>query len=166
MKYVLWAVGVMAAAGVVVAVCGWLLPVGHVASRTATFNRSPADVYAAVSDVAQYATWRSDVTRVEILDRRDGRVRFREHSTTGPIIMEIAEATPPRRMVTRIADPDQPFGGTWTFEITQTATGAALTITERGEVYNPIFRFVARFVFGHTATMQKYLGALQVKLRR
>jgi hypothetical protein len=33
-------------------------------------------------------------------------------------------------------------------------------ITEDGEVYNPIFRFMSRFVFGHTHTMDAYLRAL------
>jgi hypothetical protein len=33
-----------------------------------------------------------------------------------------------------------------------------LRITEDGEVYNPVFRFVSRFVMGHTATMDKYLA--------
>jgi hypothetical protein len=35
-----------------------------------------------------------------------------------------------------------------------------VTITERGLVGNPIFRFVSRFVIGQTATMDSYLRAL------
>ena len=31
-------------------------------------------------------------------------------------------------------------------------------ITENGEVYNPLFRFVSRFVMGHTRTIDTYLG--------
>ncbi len=42
--------------------------------------------------------------------------------------------------------------------------GTTLTITEDGEVYNPIFRFMSRFVFGHEATMATYLSAAQKKL--
>jgi hypothetical protein len=33
-------------------------------------------------------------------------------------------------------------------------------ITEDGEVYNPIFRFVSRVVMGHTAMLDSYLRAL------
>ena len=46
------------------------------------------------------------------------------------------------------------------------ATGeqnAIWTITENGEIYNPFFRFMARFVFGYTATMETYLKALGKK---
>jgi hypothetical protein len=68
--------------------------------------------------------------------------------------------------VTRIADPDQPFGGTWTFELTRAGAGTRVTITERGEVYNPIFRFLSRFVFGHTATLESCLLALERKWAR
>jgi hypothetical protein len=72
----------------------------------------------------------------------------------------MVEARPPERIVTRIADPSQPFGGTWTFEIARVPSGSTLTITERGEVYNPIFRFMARFVFGHSRTIDRYLADL------
>ena len=33
-------------------------------------------------------------------------------------------------------------------------------MAEDGEVYNPIFRFVSRFVMGHHATMDRYLRNL------
>lgn len=35
-----------------------------------------------------------------------------------------------------------------------------LTITEHGEIYNPIFRTLARFVFGYTTTMDSCLAAI------
>ena len=38
--------------------------------------------------------------------------------------------------------------------------GSDLTITEDGEVHNVIFRFMSRFVFGHTATMDTFLNHL------
>jgi hypothetical protein len=39
-----------------------------------------------------------------------------------------------------------------------------LTITEHGEVYNPLFRFVSRFIMGQTATLDAYLKALNANL--
>ena len=61
----------------------------------------------------------------------------------------------------RIADPELPFGGTWTYELKPEGTGTRLVITERGEVYNPIFRFMSRFVFSRTATMEKMVADLE-----
>lgn len=140
---------------------GWLLPVGHVASRSLSLTQPPDKVYAVIADVARYPDWWADLERVEMLEPVDGKVRFRQHSSDGAIVMEVERASPPTTLVTRIADPDQPFGGTWTFELVAADGGTRLTLTERGEVYNPAFRFLARFVFGHTSTLESYLSALQ-----
>lgn len=39
-----------------------------------------------------------------------------------------------------------------------------LTITENGEVHNPLFRFVSRFIMGYAATIDACLKALRAKL--
>ena len=94
-----------------------------------------------------------------------GKARFREHLADGPIVMTVGEQSPPSRFVTKIDDASQPFGGTWTFEIVPVSEGRTrLTITERGEIYNPIFRALARFVFGYTSTMDSFLKAAGPKL--
>jgi hypothetical protein len=64
---------------------------------------------------------------------------------------------PPARLVTRIADKSLPFGGVWIFQVVPTAEGSRLNITENGEVYNPVFRFVSRFIFGYDRTLDAYL---------
>jgi hypothetical protein len=58
---------------------------------------------------------------------------------------------------------DLAFGGTWTYELRDDRGGTEITITERGEVYNPIFRTLSRFVFGHTATIDAYMKSLSRK---
>jgi hypothetical protein len=66
--------------------------------------------------------------------------------------------------VTKIADPDLPFGGTWTYELTPAPGGGTrLAITERGNVKNVVFRFMSRYVFGYTATLDGFLRALGKK---
>jgi hypothetical protein len=65
--------------------------------------------------------------------------------------------------VTLIADPNLPFGGTWTYDIAPTEEGATLRITERGYVSDPFFRFMSKFVFGQTSTMESYLRSLAKK---
>ena len=66
---------------------------------------------------------------------------------------------PPRRMVGRIADPKLAFGGTWTYELAPVGGGCEVRITEDGEVYNPVFRYVSKAT-GHAGTIEKYLRAL------
>jgi len=95
----------------------------------------------------------------------NGRKRWWEEDThRQKITYELVEEAPPRRLATRIAEPGLPFGGAWTFEITPAAGGGSdLRITEDGEIYNVIFRFMARFFFGYTASIEGYLRDLAVK---
>ena len=93
--------------------------------------------------------------------------KWREYGRHGEkITYEVVESDPPSKLITRIADPHLPFGGTWTYQITPTAHGSTLTITENGEIYNPIFRFVSRYLQGYTATIDNYLKALHSQTRR
>jgi uncharacterized protein YndB with AHSA1/START domain len=163
MTRLLWVVGTVIAVIGLVAGIGWLLPVAHTASRQAALPVLPSDVYATVTDVARYPTWWPEVSQVDMLPTDSGRIRFRQHTSSGPVVMEIEDAVFPSRLVTAIADPDQPFAGTWTFEIVPDGSGSRVTITERGEINNPMFRFMARFVFGYTGTMESCLRALERK---
>ena len=74
--------------------------------------------------------------------------------------VRIEREEPPSLLVTRVVE-GQPFGGTWTYRIAPAPGGSQLTITEDGEVYNVVFRFMSRFVFGHYATMDAYLANLK-----
>ena len=163
MKWVLVIVGVIVVLAVIVVGVGYALPVAHVASRTVTLRAAPADVWAAITDVAAYPAWRSDVDSVELLAPVDGRPHWRERGSNGEIPYQMTRVDPPGRLVTRIADPDLPFGGEWQYDITPEGAGSRIVITERGEVYNPVFRFVSRFIMGHAATIDTYLRALGSK---
>ncbi len=163
MKWVLIAAAAVVGLVGVVALVGALLPRGHTASRTGQFRQPPDSVWRVITDFASAPAWRPDVRAVERLPDRDGHAVWQETDKHGQRLpLEVLEFVPPRRLVMRIADPKLPFGGTWTYEIGPAAgdEGSTLTITEDGEIYNPIFRFVARFIFGYTATMESYLRAL------
>jgi len=141
---------------VIVAV-GFALPVKHRAIREARYDRSQSEIFALITDVKNFPSWRSSVTSVEILPDSGGRRRFRETGSDGVILYEVEQSVPDQRLVTRIADPSLPFGGRWTYELIPRGNSTTLRITEDGEVYNPVFRFVSRFVMGHTRTLDTYL---------
>lgn len=143
-----------------VVVTGYLLPVGHTASRETTLEPGPERVFDLLTDVEAYPRWRSDVRTVDVLSRDSPR-RWIEHGSNGDITFEVAESHPPRRLISRIADRSLPFGGTWTYELEREGTGTRLIVTERGEVFNPVFRFMSRFIFGHTATIDRFLRDLR-----
>ena len=168
MRWLIGAVSLVVALVAIVFLVGSLLPKAHVASGSARLPAPPERVWATITAVEDFPRWRADVAAVERLDAAGGVKRWREyepsHGARG-ITYEVVEAAEPRRLVTRIADTDLPFGGRWEYDLSPEDGGSRLTITERGEVYNPLFRFMSRFVFGHMATMEKYLAALERQLR-
>jgi uncharacterized protein YndB with AHSA1/START domain len=166
MKIALVVLGIVAALVLLVVLIGWSLPVAHRASRQATYAASPDAVYAAITRAEEFPQWRSKVESVEIVPSATGARSYRESGGDGPILYVVDKEVAGRQLVTRIADRSLPFGGRWTFDITPAAGGATLRITEDGEVYNPVFRFVSRFVFGHHATIDAYLEDLGKKLGR
>jgi uncharacterized protein YndB with AHSA1/START domain len=151
-------VGVLVVGVLAVVAVGATLPKRHVAARRVTLPAGPGEVWAALTDVAAYPSWRPRVRGVEVLGT--GPLRWRETGRDGKITFELTEADEPRRLVTRITDESLPFGGSWTYRLEPAGTGTTVTVTEHGEVRNPLFRFVSRYVMGHTATIDAYLTAL------
>ena len=160
MRIVVILLAVVVGLGVVVVLVGLMLPVKHEATVSAAVPAAPEAVWAVLTDPASYPKWRGDVTSVEMLPADSGHVAWREQGKNGAIsyATELTEA--PRRLVTRITDKSLPFGGTWEYVVSPDGTGSRVQITEHGEVYNPVFRFVSRFIMGHTATASAYLKAL------
>ncbi|MBV9496206.1 MAG: SRPBCC family protein [Acidobacteria bacterium] len=161
MRIVLIVLAVLVGLIALMAIIGALLPRHHEASRSTTLRRSPLDVYAIVSDVEKAPTWRPDVQRIEML----GPDRYREHGPHGAVTYDIVSRIPGHEFTTRIADQNLGYSGSWTYTFAPTAEGTQLTITERGDVSNVLFRFLSRFVFGYTKSMEAYLEALGRFLR-
>jgi uncharacterized membrane protein len=161
-KLVVAAVGGLLAVVLVVTAVGYLLPQDHLASREMILAAPASRVFDTITDVGRYPEWRTDLAKVEIVSQTP--LRWRELAGGDQVTFEVVESQPPERLQVRIADPDLPFGGTWTYELSPQASGTRLRITERGEVYNPVFRFMSRFVFGHTATIDAYLADFERRL--
>jgi hypothetical protein len=130
-------IGLIGAVGLI----GFFLPVSHEASRSAELAKPPDVVFALMANPDSYREWWSEAD----------------------VRSEVVERVPPSKIVTRIVGETQ-FGGTWTIEIAPTPAGSRMTITERGEIYNPVFRALMKFVFGYTATMDSCLEAARKRL--
>lgn len=165
-RWILFVVAGLGVIGAAVVIAGFLLPQSHRASRTAQYAVAPSEVFASITDFARISEWRTDLTGVEILEAVDGRTRFREHGPQGPVTYVVTVREPDTRLVTRIDDPSLPYGGQWTFDLASTASGTALTITEDGEIYNPVFRALAKLFFSPTATIERYQADLRARLER
>ena len=165
MRWIALIFALLVAIVVGVFLAGAMLPLKHSVSRSLTLHQKPEAVWQAVTDHQHDPQWRSDVANVTRLDDRNGHPLWEEKYKNGDAMrIETTASEPPRRLVRKIVDQTM-FGGVWTYEVTPSADGNSTTvrITEDGEVYNPAFRFIARFVMGHATTLEKYLKSLAEK---
>ena len=157
MKIIPIALGGLLLVVVAIVVIGALLPKRHTATRTAIIKATPEQVFALISGPQN---WRTDLKDYNFFNE-GGRHMQRETDKHGQTITyEIMESEPPSFRKTTIADKSLPFGGSWTWNLQPQSDSCSVTITEEGEVYNPIFRFVSRFLIGHTRTIDNYLAML------
>jgi uncharacterized protein YndB with AHSA1/START domain len=161
-----WFFGIVAVLGgilILVTLIGYLLPKEHTVTREARFGQPPEVVWKTITDINAMPSWRQGLKSVKHLPDQNGLPAWVETTDSGTIPLETVASHPPSKLVVRIADPKLPFGGTWTYEITALPAGSNLRIREDGEIYNPLFRFLARFFFGYTATVDTYLKSMSKK---
>jgi hypothetical protein len=145
-------------------IVGLLLPAEHHASRTLVTKQSPQAIWDVINDHTNEPLWRADIANVKSVSKRSDKSIWRENYKDGNVLTLITtEWKPPTRMVRELTDLDGPFSGRWEIDITPTPAGSNVTITEIGRVSNPFFRFVSKYVIGHTTSIEKYLTSLAGK---
>jgi len=159
MSILLRCLGAIAGLLLLLAAVGLFLPRRHVARRWVRIGRPPAEVFRAISDFPSWPAWYPGARRVELFEGPDGRRRCTLHGRFGPMTAVVEELEPPRLLRTRL-EGETSFGGTWTYEVAPDGAGSRVTVTEDGVVGNPLFRTLARFVFGHARTIEGFLRAL------
>jgi len=161
-KWIIRALVILGLIIVAMLITGSVLPEKHMASVSRDFQSSREEVWVVLTDFQNWHTWRSDLQGLETT----GSNTFKEVSKDGEgVDYRIEEMNSPERLVTRIITPDLPYGGSWTYELEPMSTGCRLTITENGEVYNPLFRFMSKYMFGHTYTLETYMNDLSKKVK-
>ena len=164
MAWALSVIGVLVVMVSIVMFIGARLPRDHVAAVRVRLTAPPDTVWALLADPYSATSWRKDVRKIVRIPDIGGHEAWAETTSSGVITFELIESTPPLRRVTRIADASLPFGGQWEHDLAPSGTGTELTVTERGFVKPALFRFMARYVFGYTSTINDYLVALGAKL--
>lgn len=140
---------------------GMLMPREHHATASVRLSKTPDAVWALIADPDKAHLILPEIKGIERLPPHDGHEMYKELGVAmgGDLTLEVMENDAPRRRVTRIANDNLPFGGTWTFELTPEATGTRLRITEDGFVKPAAFRYIGR-IMGYDATIRKYLGGV------
>ena len=164
MKWVVIGLVLVGALVALVAFIGSRLPQSHRASIEQTLPAAPKAVWRTITDIDAFPSWREGLKRVQRLPDRDGLPVWAEEGRSGKMTLAVERLEAPHLLIGRIADPGLPFGGTWTYEIAPASSGSRLRITEDGEIYNPVFRFMARYIFGYEGTIRSYMTSLQKRL--
>ena len=147
-----------------VVIIGAMLPEEHHASRTLRTKQNAQTIWDTINDHGNEAKWRSDVESVVSLGEREGRPVWQENYKDGnKVTLMTTESKPPTRMVRELTDLEGPFSGRWEIDIKPLSDGSTITITEIGKVSNPFFRFVSKYIIGHTTFMERYLKGLAGK---
>ena len=158
MKILLILVGAVIFAIVLVVGTGYLLPKHHVATRAAVYRATPDQLYAYI---AGPQNWRPEVLHSELDNGPNGQRILRESTRDGnEMVYEISACDFPKSLTRRIIGKNLPFDGSWTYTLQPSSSGTTVRITEDANIYNPVFRFMSRFILGYTGTMEKYLRAL------
>ncbi len=163
MYWILFVMGLIASIVIALIAGGLATPRAHTVSKSALLPASVDEVWHTIRTVSAYATWRSDLEDVELVDTEHAQVRWRELSTRRSMLLGIVTDDAPRTLVVRILDDDLPFSGEWEWALREEGASTHVTITERGEIGNPIFRLIGTYFIGHTKTIDRVLGDLARK---
>ena len=159
MYWILFVMGALVAVAAALLMGGLATPRAHAVSRTVLLHAPLELVWRTVRDVGAYREWRPELTESVVSSGDDGP-EWRESSRRHSIRFGITTDEPPHRFGSRILDDDLPFTGEWRWTLEPAGDATRVTITEHGEIGNPIFRFIATHMRGHTATVDAYLTAL------
>ena len=161
MKWVLIVVGAVAALVALMAIIGLFLPREHQAGAWVTLRQPAESVWQVVRDLGGLPRWWAQMKLSERDTTRAGVERWRQEMSGFKSALVVEADEPPHRLVTRIdSPPGASFGGSWTYEIAPVTEGTRVTVTERGWIANPVFRFMSRFIFGYYGSLEGYLVAL------
>jgi hypothetical protein len=155
---------VLVVAGVAVYIDGATLPLNHVVSVTGEVPASQEKVFALITNVAKGPDWRPEIKYVTVLDPDKGRDHWVEHLDHNQFMTFLATRTvAPIRRDVQLDDPQAPYGGTWTYELSPGSSPATTTlrITEAGFIKPPIYRFIMAHVMGPTRNLDIYMKDIQ-----
>jgi hypothetical protein len=97
------------------------------------------------------------VKAIRFETRADGELITWNTDSRGHVIgFRTAEERAPARLVREIVGDDLPFGGTWTYELTEQNGATQVTLTEDGFIKPPLFRGIAKFFLKPDATMRDF----------
>ncbi len=163
MKVIKYLIAVLVAIAALIGLAwaaGLALPQDHRATSTIVLPAPRDAVWNAITDVALFTEWRSDVAKVTIRSSAPGEIAWTETGDHGAIPFRTVAWDEPARIVTAIDTDQLPFGGRWVYLLEEVEGGTRITITEEGSVYSPFFRVISTLFMSEHGTLDRYLTDL------
>ena len=157
---------VLAAAAYVYALT---IPPHQTHTRTLTLKQTPEAVFTLLTDIPNFPKWNRNMEKVEILPPIDGKEATRQTFKHNMIMTIItSESTPPKHLVRSMVDTGGPFEGSWIYDITPTADGSKVVLTEQSTINSVPFRLMCKifnpikYLDEHLSDMAKQFGETAV----
>jgi hypothetical protein len=162
MRWVMYALAGLLGLVLLVAIVGLTRPRGHVARTQAEYAKPPGEVWQVISDFQHWNEWNPEIEAVEALPDRNGHRAVNVKSSWGTAQTEFTVWEPVSKLRSDMNAGS--FSGSWTYELKPTANGGTLlTVTEAGEVGNPLYRTMMLF-HDNYETMTSFHHALAKRL--
>ena len=141
----------------------------HRSVVTATFKAARAAVWSAITDYAAMPLWWPAVKSIRVERLPDGtELTWNKEPHGREIPFRTGESRLNEKLVRIVATEKMdrsPFGGTWTFVLTDAPGGGTqLTLTEDGFINPALFRSVMKWFIGYDATQKDFLAHLEKHL--
>jgi uncharacterized protein YndB with AHSA1/START domain len=165
---VLGLVAVVAIAVLGLYVAGSRLPREHHSQITVTVRANRATVWRLLTDYRSMPQWWPAVKAVRMEKLPNGtELTWNQDRRGQKVPFRTVESRTNERLVRAIATDQLPFGGTWTYELSETGAGfTRLTLIEDGYIDPPLFRAMANWVIGLDRTQRDFLDNLQRQVSR
>jgi len=159
-------VALLVLAALVLYLAGSRMPREHRSLVSVSLRASRSAVWTAITDYPAMPAWWPAVKAVRFERLPDGtELTWNKDGHGQEIPFRTGESRANEKLVRVLAKADLPYGGTWTFDLTDAPGGGTrLTLTEDGFVNPAIFRAIATWFIGLDATQQDFIAHLEKHL--
>jgi Polyketide cyclase / dehydrase and lipid transport len=146
---------------------GLFLPKTKSAQRVVEFNAVPEEIWRIVTEVEQQPRWRTNLKKVEILERTPEYEVWTEYPANGaPLTFKMLKKRPFDFYEMEIAR-STVFSGRRIIELDGLSIDVTrVTIAEQAEIKNPFMRVLAHLSFDFGRTIDRYVKDLASELTR